>query len=91
MLVEEGYLKTFGGNSCDTKNYVCVNGLAQILVRSHTCDGAGVMVLFACGRFSSLALVFTGLDVAHTMCFTWTNSVGMGPLWLTGDGSYLKK
>ena len=48
MLVEEIYLKTFCGKSYVFKKCVCVNGLAQVVVLSHTGDGAGVMVLFAC-------------------------------------------
>ena len=30
------------------KKCLCVNGLAQVVVLTHTGDGAGVMVLFAC-------------------------------------------
>ena len=43
LLVEEEYLETFCGNLC-----VCVNGLAQFVILSHTGDSAGVMVFFAC-------------------------------------------
>ena len=49
--VSEGILVVAGrGNLFENllRKKLSVNGLAQVVVLSHTGDGAGVMVLFAC-------------------------------------------